>query len=229
MIDAWAPPKRPSARGGKTAKAILDAAQARFASDGYDKATVRAIAADAGVDPAMVIRHFGSKADLFAASVQLGFVDIDLTGVPAEHMGRELIRHALLSWERGENQAQESLLRTATTHPEAAAGVQAICDRQILPAIRRALPDDPDVEIRAGLAATQGLGVVLMRYLLHIEPIASMDLDLLIETVGDSVQRHLTRPLPAGSKGAAGGRAAHAQQGSLRGSHDRADAATRRS
>ncbi len=197
MIDDWAPPKRPNPRAGRTAQAILEAAQARFASDGYDRTTVRAIAADAGVDPAMVIRHFGSKSDLFAASVRLGFVDIDLTGIPADQVGRELIRRALLSWERGEMRAQASLLRTAPTHPEAAAGVQAIFERQVLPAIRRVLPDDPDVVIRAGLAVTEGLGVVFLRYLLRIEPVASMDFDLLVDAVGDSVQRHLTRPLPA--------------------------------
>jgi AcrR family transcriptional regulator len=197
VTASWAPPKRPSKQGEKTRAAILNAAAARFASNGYDKATLRAIAADAGVDAAMIIRYFGGKADLFAAAVQVGFTDIDLTGIPRDQIGREFIRRTLLPWERGETRAQEILLRTAPTHPEAAAGVQAILDRQIVPAVRAALGEDPDAQARAGLVQSQGLGVIMMRYLLHIEPVASMDFSLLTEAIGDSVQRHLTRPLRA--------------------------------
>jgi AcrR family transcriptional regulator len=192
---SWAPPRRPARRGSGTRQAILGAAQARFASDGYDKATIRAIAADAGVDPAMVIRHFGSKADLFAIAVDIGFTGIDLAGVPAGQLGPAFIRATLLPWEEGTAQAQAILLRTAPTHPEAAAGVQAILDRQILPAVRAALPGDRHADVRAGLVQSQGLGVIMMRYLLRIEPVASMDFDLLVETIGDSIQRHLTRPM----------------------------------
>lgn len=194
---SWAPRARPSRRGDRTRRAILSAATARFASDGYDNTTLRAIAADAGVDAALIIRHFGSKAALFAAAVQTGFTSIDLRGVPPDRIGREFIHATLLPWERGETRAQEILLRTAPTHPEAAAGVQAILDRQITPAVRHVLGDDPDISIRAGLVQSQGLGVIMMRYLLHIEPIASLDFTLLTETIGDSIQRHLTRPLPA--------------------------------
>ncbi len=135
---------------------------------------------------------------MFAAAVQIGSGSIDLAGVPKGQVGREFIRQTLLPWERGETRAQEILLRTAPTHPEAAAGVQAILDRQILPAVRGVLGDDPHASIRAGLVQSQGLGVIMMRYLLRIEPIASMDFGLLTETIGDSIQRHLTRPLGPG-------------------------------
>lgn len=192
---SWAPAARPSKRGDRTRRAILGAATARFASDGYDNTTLRAIAADAGVDAALIIRHFGSKAELFAAAVQTGFTSIDLLGVPSDRIGREFIHRTLTPWERGETRAQEILLRTAPTHPEAAAGVQAILDRQIIPAVRQVLGDAPDSRIRAGLVQSQGLGVIMMRYLLHIEPLASMDFNQLTESVGDSIQRHLTRPL----------------------------------
>lgn len=192
---SWAPPARPSRRGDRTRQAILSAATGRFASDGYDNTTLRAIAADAGVDAALIIRHFGSKAELFAAAVQIGFTSIDLRGVPPDRIGREFTHRTLLPWERGETRAQEILLRTAPTHPEAAAGVQAILDRQITPAVRDVLGDDPDSRVRAGLVQSQGLGVIMMRYLLHIEPLTSMDFTLLTEAIGDTIQRHLTRPL----------------------------------
>ncbi|WP_432190611.1 TetR family transcriptional regulator [Streptomyces sp. Tue6028] len=195
MTDSWAPPRRPNKRAEETRNAILKAAQACFGSSGYDKATVRAIAADAGVDPAMVMRHFGSKADLFGAAVQLGFEVIDLTRVPRDGMGTALIRASLEPWERGETRAQAVLLRTAPTHPEAAQGVQAILDRQLLPTLEAVIPDDPDIALRAGLVQSEALGVIMTRYLLRIDPMASMDFELLVETFGDSVQRHLTRPL----------------------------------
>lgn len=200
MTESWAPARSTIRRSEPTRQAILDAAQVRFAADGYDKTTLRLVAKDAGVDAAMIIRYFGSKADLFAASVDVGFAAIDLAGLPVRRRGREFVRRTLEPWERGETRAQEILLRTAPTHPEAAAGVQAILDRQILPAVLRALPDDPDAETRAGLVQSQGLGVIMMRYLLHIEPVASMDFDLLVDTIGDSVQRHLTRPLPGSAR-----------------------------
>jgi AcrR family transcriptional regulator len=144
----------------------------------------------------MIIRHFGSKADLFATAVDIGFTGIDLAGIPADQAGRAFIRATLLPWEQGTAQAQAMLLRTAPTHPEAAAGVQAILHRQILPAVQAALPGDPHADVRAGLVQSQGLGVIMMRYLLRIEPVASMDFNLLIDAIGDSIQRHLTRPMP---------------------------------
>ena len=193
MTEGWAPPARQSKRGEATRRAILASATDRFARDGYDNATLRAIAADAGVDPAMIIRYFGSKAVLFATAVQIGFASIDLTGIPSGQVGREFIRRTLLPWERGETRAQEILLRTAPTHPEAAAGVQAILDRQILPAVQAVLGNVPDASIRAGLVQSQGLGVIMMRYLLRIEPVVSMDFDMLVEAIGDSIQGYLSR------------------------------------
>jgi AcrR family transcriptional regulator len=160
-------------RSAATRTAILSAARRRFAGDGYERATIRAIAADAGIDPSMVIRYFGSKADLYAAASAIDLAVPDLGD--AGDAAAAYVRAFLARWEAGENAAEAVLLRTAPTHPDAAARVQAIFDKEIVPALRKALPDDPDVRERAALLLSQTLGIAYCRYLLGIEPLASMD------------------------------------------------------
>lgn len=177
-------------------EAILTAARRLFAEEGYEKATVRAIARTAGVDPSMIIRYYGSKADLYATASAVNLQVIDLSGVPGTQVGRRFARHLLARWEDGGNEAEVLLLRTAPTEPLAAEGIQRIFTQQVLPALRSAFPDDPDIEARAGLVLSQGLGAVIARHLLGVEPLASMDFDSLADAVGDAMQLHLTRPWP---------------------------------
>ncbi|TDD71102.1 TetR/AcrR family transcriptional regulator [Actinomadura darangshiensis] len=160
-------------RSAPTRTAILTAARRLFADDGYERATIRAIAADAGIDPSMVIRYFGSKADLYAAASAIDLAVPDLGG--AQDAAAAYVRSFLARWEAGENTAEAVLLRTAPTRPDAAARVQAIFDEEIVPALRKAIPDAPDVRERAALLLSQTLGIVYCRYLLGIEPLASMD------------------------------------------------------
>jgi AcrR family transcriptional regulator len=191
---AWAPRRRFGPRSAPARRAILEAARLRFAEDGYEKATIRSIASDAGVDPAMVMRYYGSKAELFTATVRVASELEDLSRVPREEIGRRFAQAMLGRWERGENKPEEAVLRAAPTHPEAARSIQVTFDEQILPALRDAFPDDPDIDARAGLVLTQGLGTVLCRYVLRIEPVVSMDFEQLLDAVGASMQRHLTVP-----------------------------------
>lgn len=177
-------------------EAILAAARRLFADEGYEKTSVRAIARAAGVDPSMVIRYYGSKADLYAVASAVDLQVLDLSGVPRAEVGRRFARHLLGRWESGGNEAEVLLLRTAPTEPLAADGVQKIFGQQVLTALRSAFPEDPDIETRAGLVLSQGLGAVIARHLLRIEPLASMDFDVLADAVGDAMQLHLTRPLP---------------------------------
>src|SRR3954451_20685863 len=132
-----------TARSQETRAAILAAARRRFADDGYERATIRAIAADAGIDPSMVIRYFGGKADLYAAASAIALA-VPYLG-DAGDAAAASVRAFLARWEAGENAAEAVLLRTAPTHPDSAARVQAIFDEEIVPALRKALPDDPDV------------------------------------------------------------------------------------
>ncbi len=192
---AWAPRRRFGPRSAPARRAIMEAARTRFAADGYELTTIRAIANDAGVDPAMVMRYYGSKADLFAAIVQVTSDVDDLSQVPREEVGARLARAMLGRWERGENQPEAAVLRAAPTHPEAARAIQTILDDQLRPTLARAFPDDPDLDVRVGLVLTQGIGVALLRYVLRIEPVASMNFEQLVDAIGASMQQHLTRPL----------------------------------
>ncbi|MFC4909153.1 TetR/AcrR family transcriptional regulator [Actinomadura gamaensis] len=183
-------------RSARTRAAILAAAQRRFAADGYDRATIRAIAADAGIDPSMVIRYFGSKAALYTAASTIDLAVPALDPDPQD-AAAAYVRAMIARWEGGGNAAEAVLLRAAPTHPDAAARVQEIFDREIVPAVQTARPDDPHARERAALLLSQSLGVVYCRYLLGIEPLASMDVETLATMVAGAVAGHLTGPLPS--------------------------------
>lgn len=182
-------------RSAETRAAILAAAQKRFSRDGYERTTVRAIAADAGIDPSMVIRYFKSKADLYAAASAIHLPVWEDLG-QGRKVGHRFAKALLDRWENKENTAEAVLLRTAPTRADAAARVQEIFDQQIVPALRAAFPDDPDIKQRAALVLSQTLGLIYCRYLLALEPIASMDVEVLSAALGEALQAHLTRKLP---------------------------------
>jgi AcrR family transcriptional regulator len=167
---------------------ILAAARDRFGKAGYDRATIRAIAADAGIDPSMVMRYFGSKEELFAAAAHF---DLELPELPsADHgdAGQHLVAHFLDRWERDE--ALVVLLRAAGTNAVAAQKMTDIFTTQLLPAVTAAGADDPPR--RAGLIATQMLGLALCRYVLALPPVTSMSCQEIERWLGPTVQRYLT-------------------------------------
>jgi AcrR family transcriptional regulator len=171
-------------------EAILDAARTRFASDGYDRATVRAIAADARVDPSMVMRYFGSKRQLFARAAEFDLRLPDLTAAPRERVGHVLATHLLRRWE-GDDGLQ-ILLRTASTDDDAAERMRAIFAGQLAPQIA-ALTGDPEAAImRAGLVATQALGTALCRYVLRLPPVVAMKPGEIVTWIAPTLQRYLT-------------------------------------
>jgi AcrR family transcriptional regulator len=89
-------------RSETTKAAIMMAAREEFAAKGYQAATIRAIAANAGIDPALVIRYFGNKQDLFAAAAQFDLQLPDLKEVPKRALGAALVEHFFHRWERDE-------------------------------------------------------------------------------------------------------------------------------
>lgn len=224
---ALRPTRRFGPRSAAARRAILDAARARFAADGYEKATIRAIAAEAGVDPAMVMRYYGSKAGLFSATVGAGEQPADLSRVPREEMGRHVARLLLDPWEGGTNSAEAAVLRAAPTHPEAARTIQATVAGRLVPALRGAFPDDPDLETRAGLVLTQSVGAALLRYVLRVEPLVSMDYETLVASVGAAIQHHLTAPLPAPGGAPEGTGGAHVANDTISSFPDRGGATGR--
>ena len=184
------------ARSARSRAAILAAARAQFGTVGYERATIRAVAAQAGIDPAMVMRYYGNKAGLFAAASTIDLRLPDLAGVARRRMGEVLVRHFLDLWEGDlADDALVFMLRSAVTDEAAAARVRAIFAEQVAKPISDALADDPDATRRAAMVGSQLLGAALCRYILRLEPIASTNPETLAADLGPTVQRYLTGSL----------------------------------
>jgi AcrR family transcriptional regulator len=181
-------------RSDRTRAAILTAARERFAADGYERATIRAIAADAGIDPAMVMRYFGSKDKLFAAAAEFDLRLPDLTELPTDQLGAVLISHFLDRWEGDESLM--ALLRSGVTNEAAAERMREIFAGQLGPVMARLVGTGPEAGIRAGLAATQVLGLALCRYVLVLPPVAAMSRDEVVTWLAPTIQRYLTAERP---------------------------------
>ncbi len=183
----------PSRRSDATRATILRAAQARFAADGYDRATIRAIAANARIDPSMVMRYFGSKAQLFAAAVNVDLRLPDLSGVPRAKLGKVLVAHFLERWEGDPgDDALLMLLRSAATDEAARDRMRHAFASQLVPVVASVVRDSGEASRRAGLIASQLLGLALTRHILRLPPVVALDRDVLVEQIGPTIQRYLT-------------------------------------
>ncbi|GLY07915.1 TetR family transcriptional regulator [Actinoplanes sp. NBRC 101535] len=183
----------PPRRSDATRAAILVAARERFAADGFERATIRAIAAEARIDPSMVMRYYGSKERLFAAAAEFELRIPSMTGVPVETLGAELVAHFLQRWEGDETLL--ALMRAAVTKEVAAERMRTIFATQLGPVVARAAPDPDSAATRAGLVATQMLGFALCRYVLKLPPVAELTRDEAVRWLGPTVQRYLTDPV----------------------------------
>jgi AcrR family transcriptional regulator len=178
-------------RSEGTRRAILGAARAAFAAHGYEQTTIRAVAGRAGVDASMVMRYFGSKAGLFTAAATLDVQIPDLRSAPAGRRGELLARQFISRWEDTATDEQLiGVLRTAVTSDAVAARFQAAISMLITEPIA-ALGGDHAAE-RGGYIAAQLLGLALCRYILRLEPLASLPADEVVAAVAPSIQRYLT-------------------------------------
>jgi AcrR family transcriptional regulator len=171
----------------ETKAVILAAAKDRFAQSGFERATIRAIAADANIDPSMVMRYFGSKDQLFAAAADFDLQIPDLAGVDRVNVGARIVDYFMERWERDE--ALVVLLRSSTSNADAAQRMRQIFAGQLAPAIAGINPVQP--ERRAGLVATQMLGLALCRYVLRLPPVLEMSHDEVVKWLGPTVQRYI--------------------------------------
>lgn len=179
-------------RSDATRAAILAAARERFAADGYDRATIRAIATAARIDPSMVMRYYGSKEGLFAAAAEFELRLPDFRAVPREEIGARAVEYFLGRWE--DDDTLQALLRVGVTNEAAAARLHDIFAGQLAPVVALVAPEGSNPAGRAGLVASQILGVALTRYVLRLPPMAAMSRDELIGWVGPTLQRYLTEP-----------------------------------
>lgn len=187
-------PRSRAQRGAAARARIIEAARAQFATHGYERTTIRAVAAQAGVDPSMVMRYYTSKAALFTSASTANLRPPDLQAVPARKRGEALVRHFLERWEGGlSDDMLAFLLRTAVTDEHVAARLRETFAHVIAQPLAMLGISDP--ETRAAIAGTQLLGLVLCRYILRIEPVASLPADDVVALVAPNVQYSLTGSL----------------------------------
>lgn len=183
-----------------TRQSILDAAQAVFAERGFDNASIRAIAAAAKVDPALVHHYFGTKDKLFLASMNSPIDPAELVpkamSGPRDQAGERLVRMFLGVWDSPSGVAAVALLRSAMSNEWTARLMREFVTTQVL---RRAIAelgmDGEDAKLRTALVATQMAGIAVVRYILKVEPVASADAETLVRAIAPNVQRYLTGDL----------------------------------
>ncbi|MFB9680469.1 TetR/AcrR family transcriptional regulator [Streptosporangium vulgare] len=190
--------RRPGRRPGSadTRGQILAAARETFAEKGFDKATIRGIARQAGVDPALVHHYFSGKEGMFVEAMDLPITpDLVLsavTAVPREEAGERLVRLILtIVAEEGARQPVLALVRTAMTNEQMVATIREFMTRALLNRVAEAL-DVPPIRMEAAFA--QMFGVVLVRYVLRLEPLASADIEDLVKLLTPTIQGYLDAP-----------------------------------
>ncbi|GID93687.1 TetR family transcriptional regulator [Amorphoplanes digitatis] len=184
-----------------TKQSILESARKVFAERGFDKASIRAIAGEAQVDPALVHHYFGTKEKLFLASMNSPIDPAEVIpkamAGPPEEAGERLVRLVLGVWDSPAGAAAVALFRSALSNEWTARLMREFVVTQVL---RRAVAelgiDEAQAATRAALVATQIAGLAVVRYVLRVEPVASAPTEQLVAAIGPNVQRYLTGDLP---------------------------------
>ena len=176
---------------------MLAAARATFAERGFDGATIRAIAADAGVDPALVHHYFGSKDQLFLAAIRAPADPADLLpevlAAGRDELGAAVVRLLLKVWDGPMRSAGLALVRSAVGNEWTAKLLREFLVTQVLRRVVGTLEvPAAEQEVRGALVASQLIGIVMGRYVIKVEPLASASPEWLVAAIGPNVQRYLT-------------------------------------
>jgi AcrR family transcriptional regulator len=189
--------RRPA--GEDTRQAIVDAARTEFATRGYEGTTMRGVARAAGVDARLVHHYFESKDEVFAAAMELPvrpreIVDQIIRG-GVDGLGERLVRFFFAVWDSPAGRERVvALLASALTSPDAARLLREFLTREIFGRVAAELGSD-DPQLRAALAASQMVGLIVARYVVKIEPLASADPSDLVPILAPTIQRYLAGPL----------------------------------
>ena len=183
-----------------TRQSILEAARQVFAEKGYDQASIRAIAAQAEVDPALVHHYFGTKEKLFLECMSAPINPAELVPKaldgPPEEAGERLVRVMLSVWDSPAGVAAVAMMRSAMSNEWTARLLREFVVTQILRrAIAELIVDPAEAPMRAALVATQVAGLAVVRYVLKVEPLASAPAEDVVRAIGPNVQRYLTGKL----------------------------------
>jgi AcrR family transcriptional regulator len=183
------PAKARDQRDGQATRAtILATARSQFGNHGFERTTIRSVASAVGVDPALVMHYFGSKAELFAAASKLDIAFPDLVEVAPERVADVLLPMFVAVW--GPDGPFLPLLRAAATNKAAADALLAVFVDRVAPALAAVVPDR--AAERAALVGSQVLGLATARYILCIPSLAEMDDATLIEWLRPVLAHYLT-------------------------------------
>lgn len=188
------PGRRPG--GPDTRGEIVEAARESFADKGFAATSMRAVARQAGVDAALVHHYFDSKDELFveamAIPVDPRVIAARILDGPVEEMGRRIATAFLGVWETPDGQQRmQALFGSIVSSDAVARMMREGIGQMILQPVSQAL-DVPDAALRVGLAGTQLVGAAILRYVVRLEPLASLDVEELIDRVAPVLQQYLT-------------------------------------
>ncbi|AKS33978.1 TetR/AcrR family transcriptional regulator [Mycolicibacterium goodii] len=194
--------KRPGRPPGAsdTRERILASARELFARNGFDKTSIRAVAAGADVDPALVHHYFGTKTQLFAAAIHIPIDPLEVIGplreVPVERIGYTLPSLLLPLWDSELGKGFIATLRSILAGNDVSL-VRSFLQEVIVHEVGSRV-DNPvgSGRIRVQFVASQLVGVVMARYILELEPFKSLPVEQIAETIGPNLQRYLTGELP---------------------------------
>lgn len=190
--------RRPGNSG--TRQRILDAAADRFTATGYDAVSMRGIATDAGVDPALVRHFFGSKEGLFsemvADQIRPDRVAAAARTVPTDRLGPYLVRYFLtLLGEVDAPRPMLGIMRSAVSNDHAAGLLRRVIAERVLAPIAASTVDR--AELRASLCASQLVGMAVTRYAVRLPALVAASTEDVVAWLGPVLQRYLTGPPPA--------------------------------
>lgn len=178
-----------------TRDAILTAARRRFATRGYDATSLRSIATEAQVDPALLIHYFGTKEGLFAAATGLppGLSELlaGLATLPVHEFAATLVRSYLQLVDSDQSRnAIVALVRSAVSSDKAATMLREFLTAELLPIIAR-LTGHADAQPRASLVAAQLIGIAMLRHVIRVEPLVKASLDDIVALAAPAIETFL--------------------------------------
>jgi AcrR family transcriptional regulator len=201
-IDSERERKRPGRPAGPSDRRerILASARELFARNGIDKTSIRTIAADAGVDAALVHHYFGTKTQLFAAAIHIPIDPMTVIGklqeVPVDQLGHTLPSILLPLWDSEIGKGFVATLRSILAGNDVSL-VRSFLQDVIIGEIGPRVDNPPgSARVRIQFVASQLVGVAMARYILELDPFASLPVDQIVETIAPTLQRYLTGELP---------------------------------
>jgi len=192
------PPGRPSGPSDTRGR-ILTNARALFAQNGFDKTSIRAVAAASGVDSALVHHYFGTKQQLFAAAIHIPIDPMQVIGplreIPVDEIGLRLPHLLLPLWDSELGAGFLAELRSLLAGADVSL-IRTFLQEIVAVEVGSRVDDPPGSGVlRVQFVASQLFGVVIARYILELEPFRSLPVEQIAETIGPNLQHYLTGDL----------------------------------